>query len=253
MKVARAVAHRIFSDWTSAPARDRRRTGHRPPQWWAVAVGYALAFGFGAGYASFIKSFGEWDTGAAWERSAMLAIHASPPPALLALVIDAAPWVGTNLTLGPLIAVVALWLIVARKRRDLAAWLVVAELGCLTLNYFLKHAFVRERPDLWERVGWYGWASYPSGHTMASVAVLGTIALMLAHERGWLWPLAVVGMIAGLNAYGRIWHGVHWPSDVLAGAVVGLIWLLATAIAFDGLPKRRRADRPYLRWRAADP
>lgn len=239
----------VDTSTSAAPPPDRRLTPHRPPQWWVVAVGYLLAAGFGAGYALFIKSFGEWDSGAHWERTTMLALKANPLPSWLVPLVDAAPWIGTNLTLFPIAALVSLWLWRARKRLDLALWLMTAELGCLTLNYALKHAFARERPDLFERVGWYGWGAYPSGHAMASIAVLGTLALMLAHERGWKWPLLVVLAVAGLNAYGRLWHGVHWPSDVLAGAVVGLIWLLATAVAFDGLPKRRTTDRPWARER----
>jgi membrane-associated phospholipid phosphatase len=222
---------------------DRRLTPHRPPRWGVVVSGYLVALAFGAGYSAFIKSFGDWNSGAHWERALMLAIHAHTLPDSVAYAVDAAPWIGTNLTLFPVAAALSLWFW-RRGRLDLAVWLMVAELGCLTHNYFLKHLFERDRPNLFERVGWYGWGSYPSGHAMASIAVLGTIALMLLRERGWRWPLVVVLVVALVNAYGRIYHGVHWPSDVLAGGVVGLLWLLFTAIAFDGLPRRRSGDKP---------
>ena len=231
-------------DAPTDPLQDRRRTPHRPPSWWVVAAGYVVAFAFGAGYALFIKSYGDWNAGADWERDLLLWVRDHRLSAFTELLVDAAPWIGTNLTLFPLAALISVWLIRARKRMDLAVWLMVVELGCLSLNWLLKHVFVRDRPALFEREGWYGWGAYPSGHAMASIAVLGTIALMLERERGWRWPLVVVLAVALLNAYGRLSHGVHWPSDVLAGAVVGLIWLLATAVAFDGLPKRRRTDRP---------
>lgn len=226
------------------PKQDRRKTPHRPPTWWVVGAGYLFAFAFGAGYALFIKRYGDWNVGAQWEREILIGVRDRGLSRVGELLIDAAPWVGTNLTLFPLAALIAVWLIRSRRRMDLAVWLMVVELGCLSLNWLLKHAFVRDRPELFAHVGWYGWGAYPSGHAMASIAVLGTIALMLERERGWRWPLVVVLAIALLNAYGRLAHGVHWPSDVLAGAGVGMIWLLAAAVAFDGLPKRRRSDRP---------
>jgi membrane-associated phospholipid phosphatase len=224
--------------------RDRRLTAHRPTKWWVVVVGYLLALGFGVAYALFIKSYGDWDVGAGWEQTLLLEVHARKLSSTSEIVLHLAPWLGTNFTLFPICASIALYLWLRRKRRDLAVWLMVAQLGCLSHNWILKHLFMRERPDLIERVGWFGWASYPSGHAMASIAILGTMALMLERERGWKWPLLVVVGVAASNAYGRIYHGVHWPSDVLAGAAVGLIWLLGTAIGFDGLPKRRRSDRP---------
>jgi membrane-associated phospholipid phosphatase len=224
--------------------RDRRLTPHRPTKWWVVLVGYLLALAFGAAYALFIKSYGDWDVGAGWEQSLMLDIHGHELSSAMEIMLHLAPWLGTNYTLFPICASIALYLWFRRKRRDLAIWLMVAELGCLSHNWILKHLFMRERPELFERVGWYGWASYPSGHAMAAIAILGTMALMLERERGWRWPLLAVLVVALLNFYGRIYHGVHWPSDVLAGAVVGLVWLLGTAIGFDGLPKRRRSDRP---------
>lgn len=226
---------------------DRRRTPHRPTNWRVVVIGYLVALAFGSAYALFIRSFGDWHTGAPWERILMMDIYRNAPHPAFMLLVDAAPWAGTNLTLFPVALLIALWLWFKRRRRDLATWLMVAELGCLSHNWLLKHLFVRERPDLWERVGWYGWAAYPSGHAMASIAVLGTMAFMIERELGWRWPLLVVLSIALLNAYGRLLHGVHWPSDVLGGAAVGLIWLLFSAVGFDGLPKRRHTDRPAAR------
>jgi membrane-associated phospholipid phosphatase len=87
------------------------------------------------------------------------------------------PWLGTNITLIPVVLGVSVWLLVRRKRPDLATHLVIVQLGSFTLNFLLKGIFDRPRPDLFEPRGQYAWAAYPSGHAIASVSVLLTIAM----------------------------------------------------------------------------
>ena len=195
----------------------------------------------GVGYGVYIKAAGDWERGAAWERALLVQFQGRLPQALDTLLYYV-PWAGTNLTLGPLVAVAAAWLW-SRGRRDLAIWLGVVEVGCLSLNYFVKKLLDRPRPELWERRGWFGWDAYPSGHVMASTAVLLTVAFILHHERGWRWPFFVAALFPPLIGYSRLYDGVHWPTDIIGGAVVGAVWLIATLIAFAGAPRmRRRAE-----------
>ena len=83
----------------------------------------------------------------------------------------ALPWLGTNLTLLPIIAVVALWLWRKKDRGDLALDLMVAVIGSLILNAVLKDIFNRPRPELWPHRGQYQWTAFPSGHAIAGIAV----------------------------------------------------------------------------------
>jgi membrane-associated phospholipid phosphatase len=208
-------------------------------RWVVVVVGYLVALAFGVGYGMYIKAQGDWATGTAWERDLMMRFHGRLPEAL-DRALYYVPWAGTNLTLGPLIAIAAAWLW-SRGRRDLAVWLAVVEVGCLSLNYFVKKILGRPRPELWERRGWFGWDAYPSGHVMASTAVLLTIAFILHRERGWRWPFVVAGLSPAVIGYSRLYDGVHWPTDIIGGGIVGAIWLVATLIAFAGLPRIRRS------------
>lgn len=223
--------------------RERRRSATpRRPLWSVVIVGYLASLAVGVGYGMYIKAQGEWARGTGWERQLLMEFHGRLPRALDAALYYV-PWAGTNLTLGPLVALAALWLW-WRARRDLAIWLAVVEVGCLSLNYFIKKLLGRPRPELWERRGWFGWDAYPSGHVMAATAVLLTIAFILHHERGWRWPFLVAGLFPPIIAYSRLYDGVHWPTDIIGGAVVGAMWLIATLIAFAGAPRVGWRARP---------
>ena len=208
------------------------------PLWAIVVIGYVVALALGVGYGMYIKAQGDWSHGTQWERDLMMQFAGRLPPA-----VDAAlyyiPWAGTNLTLGPLIAI-AVALLWKGGRRDLAVWLGVVEIGALSLNYFVKKMLGRPRPELWERRGWFGWDAYPSGHVIASLAVLLTIAFILHRERGWRWPFVVAGGMPAIIGYSRVYDGVHWPTDIIGGAVVGAVWLIATLIGCAGPPRWRR-------------
>jgi undecaprenyl-diphosphatase len=78
----------------------------------------------------------------------------------------------------------------------------------------------------------WGGSSFPSGHadvTLAATVVLG------ARQRRWRWPLIV---FAALTCYSRPYAGMHYPSDVLTGAVVGLLGGLATLLGQRWLERR---------------
>ena len=199
-------------------------------------LGYLAALLVGAAYGAWVSAAGNWDIGRAWERAVLEAFQASLPlPLDVAMLV--LPWLGTNVTLIPAVLVAAAWLDRWRRRRDLAVHLIVVEIGSYTANPLLKFLFSRERPDLWEKRGQFAWSSYPSGHAIASVAVLLTVAWLLWRERRWRWPWAVAAALMLVSLYSRLYLGIHWPSDVIGGVLVGVVWLGATMAAY-------RAGRP---------
>jgi undecaprenyl-diphosphatase len=98
----------------------------------------------------------------------------------------------------------------------------------------LKGIFDRPRPDLFEMRGQHAWAAFPSGHAIASVSVLLTVAILLRRERDWGWPTYAAVALLLVSLYSRLYLGVHWPTDILGGVLVGLCWLAATLVAFRG-------------------
>jgi membrane-associated phospholipid phosphatase len=218
-----------------------------PPQiarpWWvpwrAVLGGFVLAFAVGMASAEITKSFGDWNHGFQWEANLMLWLH-RPLPAWLDFIVLTTPWFGTNLTLIPVIVALSWWLWRRWDRPDLTAQLIAVQVGSYLLNPSLKALYARERPSLFERRGWYAWSSFPSGHAIASVSVLLTVAIVIYRAKGWRWPFCVIVPIVLASVYSRIYLGVHWPTDVFAGSGVGAVWLAVTVYAF----RDRRAKSP---------
>jgi undecaprenyl-diphosphatase len=210
-----------------------RRRGDLLWTWSWIVGGYLAALLVGILFAQLMRRTGNWDQGLEWERELMLRTHVRLPEALDAVFL-VLPWLGTNITLIPLVAAGSWWLLVRRKRPDLALHLIVVQLGSFTLNPVLKAIFDRPRPDLFELRGQFAWAAFPSGHAIASVSVLLTVVILLRRERGWRWPMPVAIALLLFSLYSRLYLGVHWPTDILGGVLIGLVWLAVTYAAFRG-------------------
>jgi undecaprenyl-diphosphatase len=197
---------------------------------WCVG-GYLASLGVGVAYARSLQRAGSWTKGFQWEHDLLTALHAVVLPQPIDMMLLLLPWFGTNITLLPLSMAAAIWL-VRRGYRRLAMHLLVLQVGTLTLSAVLKFSYDRPRPMLWEWRGQFAWASYPSGHAIVSVAVPFTIAIMIWRALGWRWPFIVATVLLLVSIYSRLYLGVHWPTDVIAGVLMGAVWLIATLMAF---------------------
>jgi undecaprenyl-diphosphatase len=199
-------------------------------RWWIVGGGFVAAVLSGLVYAMAVKATGDWHQGLPWERDMMARVDYTLPR-WLDLLFLTVPWTATNITLAPFTYGAAVWL-GKRKRWDLALHITVVQTGSFALNFAMKFLFDRARPELWEKRGQFSWASYPSGHAIASIAVLFTVAYLLEREKGWKWPYAVLGLMAVITMWSRLYLGVHWPTDVIGGGLMGAVWLGATMVGF---------------------
>lgn len=141
--------------------------------------------------------------------------------AAITLFMQAASLVGG--TAGRLVllgvAGIGLWL-VGRWRE--ALWCTATIFGGTLLNLILKQIFAAPRPDLLPHLDIVHSYSFPSGHAAGNLILFGAIAMLGRRRTGWIIALFFI-LVIGIS---RVWLGVHWPSDVMAGWVEGVGWLL---------------------------
>jgi undecaprenyl-diphosphatase len=126
-----------------------------------------------------------------------------------------------------LTASVIVYLVIQRRLR--AALLIgLAVIGGMVLSQLLKSAFDRPRPDLVPHGSYVYFASFPSGHSMLSAATYLTLGALLARlqkkRRLKLYVLLLAAAVTVLVGISRVYLGVHWPTDVLAGWAAGAVW-----------------------------
>ena len=204
--------------------------------WLRLLLVFASAVAVGLGTAWLIQLTGTWLDGARWEHR-LLAFAQTTVSALLDPLFFLLPFIGTNYTLLPFVFAVAAWLWY-RGEHMTSVHLIVVQIGSLLLNVVLKTVLARPRPDMYNPRGQHGLAAYPSGHSIAVTSVLITVAWLIHRHGKGTWGYWVVGIIFIANNWSRIYLGVHWPTDVIGGVLVGGIWLLGTLWIFKPLHRR---------------
>lgn len=121
------------------------------------------------------------------------------------------------------------YLLLCRRRR-VAIVVAVSVFSGVALSSLLKLGFARSRPDLVPHITTVYTHSFPSAHAMLSAVVYLTLGVLLARTekspRVKVYLLAVAGLTTMLVGVSRVYLGVHWPTDVLAGWAVGTGWAL---------------------------
>ena len=191
-----------------------------------LSVGFGLALLAIWGFAALAEEVMEGET-QRFDDAVLLWLneHATPRLDVAALEVTA---LGGGLVVWMVVLVASAFLWLTRHRLSVLL-LLVATLGAGLLNSALKIAFDRPRPQLFEwRTPHVGLASFPSGHAMTSMVVYGTLAYLVTRleptplMRRLTWAfVAIVIFLIGLS---RLYLGVHYPSDVIAGFVMGFVW-----------------------------
>lgn len=149
--------------------------------------------------------------GPAWVESALFDLTAMGGPVVLSLVV----------------AAVAGFLLLQGRERT-ATVIVVASLSGQLLNDLLKEFFARPRPDIVPHLRDVASLSFPSGHAMQSAIIyltLGAMLMRIAERRlTKIYCMGIAVLVTFLVGASRVFLGVHYPSDVLGGWMVGFAW-----------------------------
>jgi undecaprenyl-diphosphatase len=166
-------------------------------------------------------------TGAAtaFDSAVRAAIHNWSFPALTTLM-KIATFLGTDGFMAVL-ALPFLWHLIRAKRRNDALRLALIPVTADLLLQILKHHFHRPRPEPFFNLPTPDSFSFPSGHALMSTVFYVTLAIIMTGKPALLAAALALATCIGLS---RIYLGVHYPTDVLAGFIAGTFWLSASSL-----------------------
>lgn len=163
----------------------------------------------------------------AFDTNILLTVRSWQSP-LLDVAMLGITFIGDPLVLLISCLILGTWLLQLKQKSE-ATTLAVAAIGAIGLNVLLKQLFSRARPALWDRVVDVGQYSFPSGHAMVSMVIYGFIGYILAnrYRRQQWWIISLTTLLVIAIGFSRLYLGVHWPTDIIAGYAAGLVWLIA--------------------------
>jgi len=152
-------------------------------------------------------------------------------------------WLGGWAGVAVLVALAVVWL-ARRDRLALAVVLVAVALGGQALSSITKEGYDRPRPTAGSPIELPSSTSFPSGHALTGIAVFGLLGLLLACElasrRARIAAIAAGFGLGALIGASRVVLNVHFLTDVLAGAALGLAWLSLCLLVASVVASRRR-------------
>jgi membrane-associated phospholipid phosphatase len=160
-----------------------------------------------------------------FDKTVLLWIHQFANPVLDTVMLNVTRL--GNPTTVVFIALITLAVLWGRRYYQEAKIFLLNGLGGAILSYGLKLVFSKSRPQLWNSPISETSYSYPSGHALGSMVLYGFLAYLLAtaypkYAKVFYCIAAILIILIGLS---RLYLGVHWPTDVIAGYGVGFLWI----------------------------
>lgn len=170
----------------------------------------------------------------AFDQPVMLWLHSVSTP-WLTTVVQAVTHLGGQIVL---VAAVVLAAVLCLLRRWGDALIVMAAtIGTSRLNVALKSVFERTRPDFWEHPTLETTSSFPSGHTMAA-ASMAAVLVVVAWSSRYRWAVLIGAVIyAFVVGVSRVYLGVHFPSDVIAGWCASVLLVTLVVVVVRGVTR----------------
>ncbi|HEY9601101.1 MAG TPA: phosphatase PAP2 family protein [Allocoleopsis sp.] len=159
-----------------------------------------------------------------WDVPILLAIHQTASPQLDVFATTLTK-LGVFWGVFPVAFSIGLGFLLRRRWRSLT-YLIVTLLGSIVINRTAKVLLHRVRPHLWQSPAPEYDYGFPSGHAMSSMVFVAVLVILSWHTR-WRWIILAIGSIFVLAiGWTRLYLGVHFPSDILAGWMASLAWAI---------------------------
>ncbi|HEY9696014.1 MAG TPA: phosphatase PAP2 family protein [Trichocoleus sp.] len=163
-----------------------------------------------------------------WDAEFLLLLHKMANPQLDAF---AATFThlggGKGITILTIALSLVLWWL---KRWRSLIYVLVALVGSGTINRVAKLLWHRVRPDLWDSIAPHSDYSFPSGHAMASMGLVAVLVILLWHSQWRFVVLLLGGAFVATIGWTRLYLGVHFPSDILAGWLASIAWAIGVSL-----------------------
>ena len=189
------------------------------------------------------RQFDEWVLGALRQRADPGQLRG---PTWLASGAQDLTALGSPTVLGLTVLAVTGYLFLHGLYRN-GMFIFVASVGGWVLNWLLKAVFARSRPDIVPHLREVVSSSFPSGHALTSAAVyltLGALLMRIAEGRlAKYYCIAIAMLLTFLVGSSRVFLGVHYPTDVVAGWLIGMSWALLCWVVERTLERRAGLKR----------
>lgn len=156
-------------------------------------------------------------------------IHSATNPVVLS-IMKSISFIGSGYFLVPILAIIIVYSLI-KKRYYITKLLLASTLGSWVFNYILKFVFQRTRPLNYFLVE-QGGLSYPSGHSMVTMSMYLTITYLLIRneklipKKKIIYTASIIFIL--LMGISRMYLGVHWPTDIIGGFIMGYIYFQVT-------------------------
>lgn len=170
----------------------------------------------------------ENEGGFPWDVPVLMAIHSTAQAQLDVFAVTLTKF-GSISIVFPIVTAIGLVFLFSRRWRSLT-YLLTSMLGSYVINRTIKLLMHRVRPHLWESLSPELNYAFPSGHAMTSMTLVAALVI-LTWGSWWCWPVLMIGslFVVGIG-WTRLYLGVHFPSDILAGWMVSVAWAVGVSL-----------------------
>ena len=180
------------------------------------------------GFGELAEEVWEHEGGFPWDVPILLLIHITAQPQLDAFASLLTKF-GVFWGVFPVATAISIALLIQRRWRSLA-YLIPTLLGSIIINRTAKVLLHRVRPHLWPSPSPEFDYGFPSGHAMSSMTLVAALVILTWGTR-WFWSVLIVGTAFVLAiGWTRLYLGVHYPSDILAGWMASIAWVVGVSL-----------------------